>query len=610
MFDFLSKLWRLTLPYRGRLILGILFGVIAGVMEAALVIVIYVVFAAVFPTDGGAQVEAELTRLQPYAPDLVAFFRAQLAGFAQTPSTAAVVLLVSLIPLTMLARGVVGYLNAYLLNWVAVRTLGDLRARLLDHLLHLPLRMVQKFGTGELMSRLTSDVGALHNALAASFVSLVKDPVAIVAFLVVLLVKFQSLTLTALLVFPVCVVPVVIYARKLRKATERLQSDAAEVSQTMHQALSGVWLVKAYNLESTVIGDFMRRIAGYNSRWMRATRASEIPGPLIEVAATVGLAIMLGAVALRSGSRGSATEFMAFVMAIILSYQRVRSLIKLQNLLIQARAASRRVFELLETPSDLTDPPAPKPVPAGHIDVHFDRVSFSYDGKPAVEGIDLLIPAGKMVALVGPSGAGKSTLASLLLRFHDPQQGAVRLGGIDLRELAQKPLRDRMAVVSQDVVIFHDTIRYNIALGRPGATEAEIIAAAQHAHAHEFITAKPEGYDTVVGERGAALSGGQRQRIAIARALLRNAPILILDEATSALDTESERAVQAALDTLMVGRTTLCIAHRLSTIQRADLIVVLEHGRIADRGTHEELISRKGLYRRLFELQFGEPSPS
>ncbi|MBL9127287.1 MAG: ABC transporter ATP-binding protein, partial [Verrucomicrobiales bacterium] len=604
MFEFIHRLWGLTRPYRGRLLLGIGFGLAAGVMEAAVPAAISLVFALIFPDSGRAELARRLEALKPHFPRVVeAFESASVPGVAsgqEGPSFGWVVLVVSLIPLVMLVRGAVGYLNAYLLNWVAVHTLADFRSRLLDHLLRLPLRVVQRFGTGELMSRLNNDVAALHNALANSFVSLIKDPVALVAFVAYLIFEFRGLTLTALVVFPVCVVPVVIFARKLRKAMERLQNDAAEVSQVTHDTLSGVWLVKACNLEPVMVERFEAKLAGYNNRWMRATRASELPGPLIEFGGTIGLAILLGVVALTPAARTSASTFFTFVLTIVLLYQRIRSLIKLLNLLIQARAASRRVFEILDTRSDLLDPPNPVPLRAANAPIHFEDVHFAYDGKVALEGIRLVIPPGKMVALVGPSGAGKTTLANLLLRFHDPDRGRIRIGDTDLRHVSQKDLRDHIAVVGQDVFLFHDTIRRNLELGRPGASIADIEEAARHAHAHAFIVEKPQGYDTVVGERGSALSGGQRQRLAIARALLRSAPILILDEATSALDTESERFVQQALETLMQGRTSLCIAHRLSTIQRADLIVVMEQGRIVDQGRHEELLARGGLYRKLY----------
>jgi len=285
-------------------------------------------------------------------------------------------------------------------------------------------------------------------------------------------------------------------------------------------------------------------------------------------------------------------------------YAPMKNITRLQNQIVQARAASERAFTLLATQSTVAEPAQPRLLRADNADIQFDRVNFSYGEKIALHEINLQIKSGQLVALVGASGSGKTTLSNLLLRFYDPQHGAVRIGGTDIREFATRDLRSQMAVVAQENVLFNDTIRRNIELGRVGATKEEIIAAAKHAHAHEFILENKEGYDTVIGEKGVKLSGGQRQRIAIARAVLRNAPILILDEATNALDTESERAVQNALDELMKGRTTLCIAHRLSTILHADMIVVLNQGRIVETGKHDELIRRGGIYQKLYTLQF------
>ncbi len=605
MIEFWRKLWQLTSPYKGRFILGAFFGVLSGFADVVVLGTVIFVVSVIFSASPNQQIGKAVGKLSTRSPWLAAILQEAQHWMEQVQhwltghvavSKINLLLVVSLVPLVMLGRGICNYLNNYLMGWVAIRAICDLRARLFQHLLNLPLSFLSRNSTGELMSRI-GDVGVLQNMIGVSMVTLIKEPIRLLTFVVAPFVINAKLASIALATFPLCVIPVVVYNRKVRRAGAAIQTEAANLSRVMHEAFTGNRIIKGYNLEQVAVDRFKANQKKFISHFMRVIRSTETPGPIIEFLGAIGVAILLVYLA---GS--SPADFTVFVAALLAMYGPIKAVIRVQSQLHQARAATQRVFELLATQSTLADPPHPVPLQAAGAEIQFDNVSFSYGDKPVLRNIQLRVKPGQMVALVGSSGAGKSTLTNLLLRFYDPTHGAIRIGGADLRQVALCDLRSQIAVVTQEVILFNDTVRQNIAYGRPQATFAEIEKAARNAFAHDFILGKPRGYDSVVGEKGTNLSGGERQRTAIARAILKNAPILVLDEATSSLDNESERMVQAALDELMKGRTTICIAHRLSTVHHADVIVVLDHGEIVETGRHEELMARRGVYYKLYML--------
>ena len=604
MISFLRRLWIYVQPYRARLAMGLICGILYAMTNVALVGVVKLVINAVFHQDLAGSLEQETPKAGPFhehIKHISEFVLQHLPQIPQPTTHVGMAILVSLIPAVMFLRSVFAYLNAYLMTWASSRTIADLRSKLFGHLQNLPLSFFSQSNTGELISRITSDTqtiqGILNNAISTS----IRDPLTIIALLAYNFYQYPKLTFLSLIVLPVCIVPISIYSRKVRKSARAMQTHAAELSKLMHESFTGNRVVKAYNLESTMLEQFRATTRKYVSHIMRIVRANEIPGSAMEFFGAVGIAAMIYYV---WGSNMKPGDLLSFVGSIYMMYAPIKNVTRLYNQIHQAEAASARVFELLAIKNDIVDPPNPVPLKAAGAEVHFDNIDFSYGDKGVLHGINLTVKPGQLVALVGWSGSGKTTLVNLLPRFYDPQSGAVRIGSTNIRDASIADLRRQIAIVTQETILFHDTIRSNIAAGSPGVTDAQIEAAARAANAHNFIMEKPEAYATIVGEKGFMLSGGQRQRLSIARAIVKNAPILLLDEATNALDAESERAVQEELEKLMVGRTTICIAHRLSTIQKADVIVVMNEGRIVETGTHAELIQRGGVYKRLYDIQF------
>jgi subfamily B ATP-binding cassette protein MsbA len=506
---------------------------------------------------------------------------------------------------TFTLRGIATYGHSVQMNHAGQAIVADVQRRLYSHLLHADLAFFHANAAGQLVSKLINDVNVMRYAVAEVLTGMFKSILTLLVLVTVMFYQDWLLATAAFVVFPVAAWFVARIGRRLRRVSFSTQAELGHFSSVLNQTFQGIRHVKAYGME-----EYERnRAAGIIDRLFHLThkgyRVQAVSTPVTEILSGVAIVtvILYGGYQVIAGDRTAGALF-SFITAFLLAYEPMKRLGKLNGQLQAGLAAAERVLGVLDMRPAIVDSPTARVLAPERHDIRFEGVSFSYaDGKTALHGVDLLVPAGTKVALVGSSGAGKSTILNLIPRFYDVAAGSVSIGGVDVRDVTLASLRSRIALVSQEVALFDDTIRANIAYGRIGATQEEIEAAAKAAAAHDFIMALPDGYDTVVGEFGVKLSGGQRQRISIARAMLRNAPILLLDEATSALDTESERLVQAALTRLQEGRTTLVIAHRLSTIIDADCICVVEGGRVVETGTHAELLRRRGAYARLYSLQ-------
>ena len=520
---------------------------------------------------------------------------------------ATVMLIAACVPLVFLLRAVSGYLNSYYVQLTGVRVLEAVRLDYFRQLQFLPLSFLQRKASGDLISRGLADTAQLQFTLSLMANDGVKQPMALLGALSFLVWQALStdgalLVLVCLAVVPLTVLPVHYVGKKIIRRAQQMQSQLGDVSTHFVENLSAAREVRAFGLEERELARFGRATSGLVTAQMKIVKYAQALTPAIEILSAIGIAATL---IFASTHHVKWETFIAIITALYLCYEPIKKIGYLNTEMNRGAASLERLEHVLHEPLTITDPVAPVAVTQLRGQLTFHQVNFSYGETPALRDINVTIPAGTVCALVGPSGAGKSTFANLVPRFFEVAAGSVSIDGLDVRSLRLADLRRNIALVSQEPVLFNDTIYNNLALGTPKATRAAIIAAAENAHAHEFITQLPLGYDTPVGERGALLSGGQKQRIAIARAFLRQAPILILDEATSSLDSDSEAAVQDALRQLVIGKTVLIIAHRFSTIRDASMILVFDQGRIVAQGNHASLYAANALYKSLYDRQQG-----
>lgn len=597
----LLRLLRYVRPYGLAVLASVILLAAVGLLDAFRLVLVRPIFDRVLVPESVSQ-DVLLFQIPGHGPLYLHSFLPARFHNAWT------MVAVALVGATIL-KAICDYAGTYLVNYAGFGMITDLRNDLYDSILRRSVNFFHKHSTGTLLSTIVNDVERVQYAMSAVLAEFLQQLFTLIFTIGVVIVFGGKLAWILLLFVPVVIGSARKIGRRVRHTTRKGQDKLAEIQHLLHETIAGNRIVKAFNMELWETMRFRgasRRLFRAN---LRSVSAQAISSPLMDVIGAIAIALLLlvGRDRIRAHAL-SEGAFVAFIIAVFKLYDPVRKFAQFYNNFQQALGASSAIFEFMEVEDDVKDKPNARPIPAFHQNIRFDRVSFSYqdeDGEhPVLRNINLEVRAGEVIAVVGPSGAGKSTLLRLLPRFFDPTSGAILIDGHDIRDVTVRSLRGQIGLVTQETVLFNDTVRNNIAYGQPNVPQAEVESAAQAALAHDFIMRMPAGYDTAIGERGMRLSGGERQRISIARALLKNSPILILDEATSALDAESESLVQIALQNLMANRTAFVIAHRLSTVRSADRIVILENGAISDSGSHQELLQREGTYQRLYNLQF------
>lgn len=589
----LQRLLKYLLPHVWAFAIATVAMIVVSVLEAATGALIVPIFDQAFAQSGG-QRTSTLFGLQNLIPE---------SGLAAWRTIALLLVAFTIV------KGIAEYFSTYLMAYIGQSAILRLRQDLYGHLLGQSATFFERHRTNYLVSRLISSATAIEAAVTHTLRDLLRESFTLIAFLAASFYYNWRLTLGSLLIAPPIAWLTIKFGTSLRKLARESFEGSKYLTDVAQEALANQNIVKAYQAEPRE----RQRFANVAQRILRANlKSASIAGmspPIIEFIGILFVVVLLffGEREIRLGRMNQA-QFLTFLFFLVRSYDPMRKLSRLQNAMSQALAAARHVWEVMDERAEIPEKPNAHKLPTLAREIEFRNVSFDYadQARPVLQQIDLKVPVGRMVALVGESGGGKSTLTKLLPRFHDPTSGAVLWDGIDLRDASVSSLRKQIAIVTQETILFNDTVRYNITYGRPDANDDEMHNAARTALAHDFVMDLPDGYDTVIGERGTFLSGGQRQRLAIARALLTNAPVLVLDEATSALDAESEQLVQRAINNLIRDRTTIVIAHRLSTVRRADSIMVMEAGQIIEQGTHAELLARGGRYQRLYEMQFAD----
>jgi ATP-binding cassette, subfamily B, bacterial MsbA len=599
----LTRLIRYVVPYWWQLLCSVLLMAAVGLLDAFRVLLIGPIFDRVL-NPGSPSREIQLFRL-PGTQSTVLLQQFVPSHF-QNPWTVVAFALVS----ATILKGIFDYAGTYLVNYAGFGMITDLRDDLYDSILRRSAAFFQRHATGTLVSTIVNDIERVQYAMSSVLAEFLQQLFTLIFTAAVVVLLGGKLAWVLVLFVPFIIYSAGKIGRRVRHTTRRGQDKLADIQNILHETITGNRIVKAFSMESWEVARFRRAAQRLFHANLRSVAAAAVSSPLMDIfgAIAIALLLLLGRDQINHHIFTAGT-FLAFIVAVFKLYDPVRKFALFNNNFQQALGASSEIFKFMDRDDDVREKPGAKPLRSFAKDIRFENVSFSYeadadDSRQILIDINLDVRAGEVLAVVGSSGAGKSTLVHLIPRFFDVTSGRLLIDSCDVRDVTLSSLRSQIGIVTQETVLFNDTLRNNIAYGQPGISQKQVEAAARAALAHEFISDLPERYNTIIGERGVRLSGGERQRIAIARALLKNAPILILDEATSALDSESEAMVQSALQNLMSGRTVFVIAHRLSTVRRADRIVVLESGMIADIGAHEELMQKLGTYRRLHDLQF------